>query len=106
MNNHELRKIRDGKSIQGFMYLPQTDLLRLDDPDEDHGEYAGHAAALLYRPSLVSQAVLDVRDRLHQLTGEATKVLNAAIISTYSPNTFAPDDLDDPDLSNGWSKPE
>jgi hypothetical protein len=104
MNNNELRKIVEGHTVQGFMYLPQSDLLVLDDPDDPpEDEYAGHAAALLYRPGTVSQALLDSRTRLHQLSGRAIKILDASIINTYSPNNFAADELADPDLSNGWA---
>lgn len=103
MGNNELRKIRDGRTIQGFMYLPQTEVLVLDDPSEPEDEWTGHAAALIYRPALVSQAVLDRRPRLHQLTGPAIKILDAYVIHTFSPNDFRADDLAEPDLSNGWS---
>jgi hypothetical protein len=32
MGNNELRKIRDGRTIQGFMYLPQIGGIQLDAP--------------------------------------------------------------------------
>lgn len=103
MKNNELRKIVAGRAIQGFMYLPQSERLVLDDPEETDDEYTGHAAALLYRPAMVSQALLDARDRLHQMSGPAMKILHASIINTYTPNNFRPEDLADPDLSNGWA---
>jgi len=106
MNNNELRKIRDGATIQSFMYLPQNELLVLDDPDQEEDEWTGHAAALIYRPGVVSQALLDARPRLLQLTAPATKILDAYIIHTYGPNDFNWSQLADPDLSNGWAPPE
>ena len=46
-------------TIQGFMYLPQVDPVIIDEPDDPGDEWSGHAAALLYRPTAVSQALLD-----------------------------------------------
>lgn len=106
LKNNELRKIVEGLHIQGFMYLPQSEQLALDDPEADDTEYTGHAAALLYRPALVSQALLDRRPRLHQLSGDATRILDAALISIFTPNNFDPANLAEPDLSNGWASGE
>jgi hypothetical protein len=102
LGNNELRKIRDGLSLQGFMYLPQVDQVLIDDPEEPDDEWAGHAAALLYRPAAVSQMLLDQQPRIARLTSEATRILNAALIQTYTPNNFDWRTLAEPDMSNGW----
>ncbi|HWY90731.1 MAG TPA: hypothetical protein VNY31_08675 [Solirubrobacteraceae bacterium] len=47
MKNNELRKLRDGYALQGFMYLPQVEPVLLDGPNEPASEYGGHAAALI-----------------------------------------------------------
>lgn len=100
--NNELRKIRDGRSIQGFMYLPQVDPVLVDDPNEPDDDWTGHAAALLYRPAAVSQTLLDEQPRIARLTSDATRILNAAIIQTYTPNDFDWTTLAEPDTSSGW----
>jgi hypothetical protein len=101
MGNNELRKIRDGGRIQGFMYLPQTGPVQLDVPgDED--EWAGHAAALIYRPASVTQTLLDHHPRIARLTADATRILEAALIQTYTANNFAWDALAEPDMTDGW----
>jgi hypothetical protein len=101
MGNNELRKIRDGGRIQGFMYLPQTGPVQLDAPgDED--EWAGHAAALIYRPASVTQTLLDHQPRIARLTADATRILEAALIQTYTANNFDWDALAEPDMTDGW----
>ena len=50
----ELRKLKESGFLQGLMYLPATEALRLDEPAEDD-EFADDAAILLYRPALVTQ---------------------------------------------------
>jgi hypothetical protein len=102
LGNNELRKIRDGLNIQGFMYLPQVDPVVIDGPEEPADEWAGHAAALLYRPAAVSQILLDQQPRIARLTSHATRILNAALIQTYTPNNFEWSSLAEPDMSNGW----
>lgn len=41
ISNNELRKIRDGGTIQGFMYLPQTGAVQLDAPEDGGDEWTG-----------------------------------------------------------------
>jgi hypothetical protein len=103
MKNNELRKIRDGYTLQGFMYLPQVEPVLLDPPGETHDEYDGHAAALIYRPATVSQTLLDCTPRIVRLTADATRILDAALINTYTPNNFDWKALAQPDLSDGWT---
>jgi len=43
MGNNELRKIRDGRTIQGFMYLPQIGAVQREAPDDGDDEWTGHA---------------------------------------------------------------
>ncbi len=105
IGNNELRKIRDGGTIQGFMYLPQAGTVVLDGPGGDGDEWTGHAAALLYRPATVTQSLLDHQPRVARLTADATRILDAAIIQTYTPNNFAWESLADPDMSDGWVAP-
>lgn len=103
MGNNELRKIRDGRTIQGFMYLPQKGPVALDGPEDEAGEWADHAAALLYRPATVTQFLLDHRLRVARLTADATRILDAAIIQTFTPNNFGWESLAEPDMSDGWT---
>jgi len=105
MKNNELRKLRDGYTLQGFMYLPQVEPMLLDAQAEGHDEYGGHAAALIYRPATVSQALLDCAPRITRLTSDATRILDAALIQTYTPNNFDWNALAQPDLSDGWAGP-
>jgi hypothetical protein len=104
MRNNELRKVRDGAHIQGFMYLPQTGQLALDEPADIEDEWTGHAAAALYRATTVTQKVLDARPRLARLTEAAQRILIVALIAVFSPNSFDAfdDDLAAPDMSDGW----
>jgi hypothetical protein len=104
MGNNELRKIRDGRTIQGFMYVPQVGPVTLDNPDHDD-EWTGHAAVLVYRPATITQTLLDHQPRIARLTADATRILNAAIIQTYTPNNFAWESLAEPDTSDGWAAP-
>lgn len=85
------------------MYLPQTDRLQLDEPAADE-EFAGHAAVLLYRPALVTQNLLERRERVHRLSDAGQRILLAALIQCVSPNRFDPFDegLRPPDLSDSW----
>jgi hypothetical protein len=102
MKNNELHKLRDGYALQGFMYLPQVEPVLLDSQVEGHDEYGGHAAALIYRPATVSQALLDHAPRSRALTADAPRILDAARTQTYTPNNFAWHALAEPDLSDGW----
>ena len=104
MGNNELRKIRDGATIQGFMYLPQTGAVVLDSPEDKDDEWTGHAAALVYRPATVTQSLLDHQPRIARLTADATRILDAAIIQAYTPNNFSWKSLAEPDMSDGWAQ--
>ncbi|MDQ3609504.1 MAG: hypothetical protein M3459_11470 [Actinomycetota bacterium] len=99
LRNNELRKIRDGATIQGFMYLPQAGLADLDPSEQDVDEWAGHAAALIYRPTAVTQSLLDHQPRMARLTADATRILQAAIIQTYTASNLAWESLAEPDMS-------
>lgn len=103
---NELRKVKEHGFVQGLMYLPVTEGLGLDEIEEADEEFARDAAALLYRPALVTQALLDGRDRVHRLTASAQRILSAALIQVMSPNRFDPFDagLRDPDLTDSWSQ--
>jgi hypothetical protein len=103
IGNNELRKIRDGGTIQGLMYLPQIAPVIVDSPDDDEDEWTGHAAALVYRPASVTQTLLDHQPRVARLTADATRILEAAIIQTYTPNNFAWESLAEPDMTDGWA---
>lgn len=101
IGNDELRKIRDGGTIQGFMYLPQGGRRPARRAVDGEDEWRDHAAALIYRPASVTQALLDHQPRVAGLTADATRILEAAIIQTYTPNNFAWETLADPDMSDG-----
>lgn len=105
MGNNELRKIRDGLTIQGIMYLPQVGPVTLDSPDDEDDEWTAHAAALIYRPATVTQTLLDHQPRIARLAADATRILTAAIIQTYTPNNFGWDSLAEPDMTDGWAPP-
>jgi len=105
ISNNELRKIRDGGTIQGFMYLPQAGTVQLDSPEDGDDEWTGHAAALIYRPATVTQSLLDHQPRVARLTADATRILEAVIIQTYTPNSFAWETLAVPDMTDGWASP-
>lgn len=101
---NELRKLKDSGFLQGLIYLPQSDRLRLDEPAVEE-EFGGDAAALLYRPTLLTQALLDRRPRVHRLSGPAQRILIAALVQSVTPNRFDPFDegLRAPDLSDSWN---
>lgn len=101
---NELRKLKESGFLQGLMYLPQTDRLRLEEPTDD-AEFAGDAAALLYRPTLVTQSLIDRRERVHRLSEPAQRILIAALIQSVSPNRFDPFDqgLRSPDQGDSWN---
>ena len=65
--------------------------------------HLGHAAALVYRPASVTQTLLDHQPRVARLTADATRILEAAIIQTYTPNNFAWESLAEPDMTDGWA---
>lgn len=106
VGNNELRKIRDGYAIQGFMYIPQVAPVLVDDPADEEDEWTGHAAVLIYRPTAVSQTLLDLQPRVARLTANATRILNAALIQTFTANDFDWRTLAEPDMSDGWAVPE
>jgi hypothetical protein len=103
MRNNELRKVRDGGTIQGLMYLPQVGGVQVDAPDDAEDEWSGHAAALIYRPASVTQTLLDHQPRVARLSADATRILNAAIIQTYTPNKLWWEALVEPDMTDGWA---
>lgn len=103
IGNNELRKIRDGDTIQGFMYLPQIGPIKLDAPETEENEWTGHAAALIYRPASVTQTLLDHQPRVARLTTDATRILNATIIQAFTPNRFGWEVLVEPDMTDGWA---
>jgi hypothetical protein len=104
VRQNELRKLKESGFLQGLMYLPQTERLQLDEPAADE-EFAGDAAALLYRPALATQSLLDRRERVHRLSEPGQRILIAALIQAISPNRFDPFDegLQSPDLSDTWN---
>jgi hypothetical protein len=69
MGNNELRKIRDGGTIQGFLYLPQTGTVVLDAPADAlalSGEFESQSSRALprNRPARADVA-LPLTQRLH-----------------------------------------
>lgn len=90
-------------AVSGLMYLPYP----MDDPEEDD-HLRGHAVVCLYRASLLSQDVLDQRERIARLSVAAQRILIARLIQVVSPYTFDPMDaaLEDPDVSDGWAPVE
>jgi hypothetical protein len=44
--------------------------------------------------------------RITRLTADATRILDAALIQTYTPNNFDWNALAQPDLSDGWAGPQ
>jgi hypothetical protein len=66
---NELRKLIESGFLQGLLYLPVTKRVAPTEPEIVNEEWKGHAAALLYRPTLVHQGLLDNRERLTRLTG-------------------------------------
>lgn len=99
MGNSELRRISDDGGVHGLMYVPDVRDDQIDD------EWREHAAVLLYRPSLVTQALLDSRPRLARMSVDAVKILGVRLIQVVSPNLFDPldENLAIPDLSDCWS---
>jgi len=102
---NELRKLIDSGFLQGLLYLPRSKRVAPDEPDGVDDEWKGHSAALLYRPTLVHQGLVDNRARLTRLTEPAQRILIAALIMMVSPNRFDPFDeqLQPPDLSDSWA---
>jgi len=94
MSNGDLRRLNEDGGRQGFIYLPW--------PKEEKGQE--DAAACLYRPSCVTQQLLDARPRLKRMTQKGLKLLHIRLIQVISPNLFPPDDegLRDADLSDSW----
>jgi hypothetical protein len=90
-------------ALSGLMYLPYP----IEDP-EQADELRGHSVVCLYRASLVSQDLLDQRERLARLSVPAQRILIVRLIQVVSPYTFDPTDpaLEDPDASDGWAPVE
>jgi len=57
---------------------------------QELGDWAGHAAALLYRPTLVDQTLLNRRMRVARMTANAQRILIAGLIHVISPTTSIP----------------
>lgn len=70
--------------------------------------YEATRSICLYRASLVSQELLDQRERIARLSVPAQRILIARLIQVVSPYTFDPMDpaLEDPDVSDGWAPVE
>jgi hypothetical protein len=85
------------------MYPPQAGAVVLDALEDSEDEWTGHAAALIYRPASVTQARLDHQPRIARLTADATRILNATIVQTYTPNKFPWESLVEPDMTDGWA---
>lgn len=100
LNAQDFDNLTRRGAVSGLMYLPYP----IDDPEEND-DLRGHAVVCLYRASLVSQELLDQRERLARLSVAAQRILIARLIQVVSPYTFDPTDpaLDDPDVSDGWA---
>ncbi len=92
----QARAVRDQGGVNGLMYLPWPG------PDESDDEWHGQGVALLYRPNLVTQTLLDTRTRVGRLRPQALRILEARLIQTVAPSLFDPADLD-PDTSDSWA---
>jgi len=78
------------------MYLPW-----LEDDDIDD-EWRGQAVALLFRPTLVTQTLLESRHRLGRLTREGLRILEVRLIQVVAPHLYDPADME-PDMSDSWA---
>lgn len=85
------------------MHAPQIGPLLIDDPDTEVDEWSGHAAVLVHRPASVAQALLDHQPRVARLIADATRILHAAIIQTYTASDFRWEKLDATDMTDGWA---
>lgn len=100
-DNRELRRVEATGGTHGLMYVP----LPTDDPADD--EWTGHAAICLFRPSLVTQGLLDARDRVARLSDGGQRVLMsrlAQVFSSHVPDPFDPA-FPGPDRTDGWTPP-
>ena len=96
----QARTVRDRGGVNGLMYLPWREA---DDVDD---EWRGQGVVLLFRPGLVTQALLDTRRRFGRLSFEALRMLEVRLIQTVAPHLYDPADMD-PDTSDSWpSSPE
>ena len=91
----QARTIRARGGVNGLMYLPWREGEDIDD------EWRGHGVALLFRPALVAQTLLDTRRRVGRLRVEALRILEVRLIQTVAPSLYDPADLD-PDISDSW----
>lgn len=95
-----LRTVRDQGQQHGVLYVPWPH------NDDSSDEWTGHAAALLYRPVLVTQEVLDSAacPRIARMTEQAQHLLALGMIQVVSPMTLDPSDpnLIRPDISDSW----
>lgn len=92
----QARAVRDGGGVNGLMYLPWPEADEVDD------EWRGQGVVLLYRPTLVTQALLDTRRRAGRLRFEALRLLEVRLIQTIASNLYEPADMD-PDTSDSWA---
>jgi hypothetical protein len=95
---NQARAIRDNGGVTGMMYLPWPE----DDDVDD--EWRHQAVALLYRPNLVTQSLLDNRERLGRLSLDALRILEVRLIQVVAPPLYDPADMD-PDRSDSWDPP-
>lgn len=95
----DLRTIQEHGRAAGYMYVtdPSPDLRF------DGSPWFGDAALLLFRPSLVQQAVLDELPRSRRLSEPAQRILMALLVQQFTAEaTPDPDGLAVPDRSDGW----
>jgi hypothetical protein len=92
----QVRGICRTGGAHGLLYLPWP----LADEIED--EWTGHAAAQLYRPTLVTRTVLDSLLRIQRLSDFGQRRLASRLIQVVSPELLDPADLSSPDLTDGW----
>jgi hypothetical protein len=87
--------------MSGIMYLPNPKVQHSRDD-----EWSSHAVALLLRQSLVTQGLLDKRQKITRLSSDAQRILIAGLIHVVSPNVFNPfdEDLNPPDVSDSWAQ--
>ncbi len=90
------RAVRDQGGVNGLMYLPWLEEDEVDD------EWRGQAVALLFRPNLITQALLDSRQRFGRLTREGLRILEVRLIQLVAPHLYEPADMD-PDMSDSWA---
>ncbi len=86
------RQLREEDRLIHYMYLP---------PRAD----AEESLALLFRPALIHQRLLEESERLTQLTEVAVKHLQAKIVEAFTGSWFDPAVMT-PDVSDHWNPQE